>query len=239
MPPYSSHLLQPLDVSVYSVLKKSYGRQIENLMRAGNNHIDKPDFLTAYITARKESITTNNTIKGFLATGLVPYDPDYILAKLNTQLRTPTPPPVNVIEEQRRVPQTPHTATDVEFQAVTLKRYMQRYTSFSPSSTDVILQQLVKGYQLAMYSATLLAEENRLLRAENARQKRKKAIKKTYIASGSILTASEGAKRIQNTENASVTENTGPSRNTPIRTPRIYNICRSIEHTARTCPNKL
>ena len=116
---------------------------------------------------------------------------------------------------------------------------MQRCTSFSPSSTDVVLQQLVKGCQLAMYSTTLLTEENRLLRAENARQKRKKAIKKTYIASRGILTASEGAKQVQNTENASVTENTGPSRNTPIRTPRMCSICRSIEHTARTCPNKL
>ena len=84
-------------------------------MRAGNNYIDKPDFLTAYITACKKSIITNNVIKRFLAIGLVLYDPDYVLAKLNTQLRTPTPPPVSVIEEQRRVPQTPYTATDVEF----------------------------------------------------------------------------------------------------------------------------
>jgi hypothetical protein len=48
MPPHSSHLLQPLDVSCFATLKRSYGRQIELLMRDGVNHIDKPDFLTAY-----------------------------------------------------------------------------------------------------------------------------------------------------------------------------------------------
>ena len=83
MPPYSSHLLQPLDISVYSILKKSYRRQIKNLIRAGNNYIDKPDFFTAYITARKESITTNNITKGFLVIKLVPYDLNYVLVKLN------------------------------------------------------------------------------------------------------------------------------------------------------------
>jgi len=41
LPPYSSHLLQPLDVGCYSVLKRSYGRTVEGWMRHGLNHIDK------------------------------------------------------------------------------------------------------------------------------------------------------------------------------------------------------
>ena len=92
MPPHSSHLLQPLDVSCFAVLKRSYGRQIEEYIRMGVSHIDKPDFLTAYLTARKESMTINTIRNGFAATGLVPYDPIRVLSKLNTQLRTLTPP---------------------------------------------------------------------------------------------------------------------------------------------------
>src|SRR5450432_2361064 len=38
---HSSHLLQPLDVSCFAVLKRLYGRQIEGLMRNGVNYIDK------------------------------------------------------------------------------------------------------------------------------------------------------------------------------------------------------
>jgi DDE superfamily endonuclease len=51
---HSSHLLQPLDVGCFAVLKRLYRRQIEGLMRNGVSYIDKPDFLEAYHNARKE-----------------------------------------------------------------------------------------------------------------------------------------------------------------------------------------
>lgn len=76
MPPHSLHLLQPLDVSCFAVLKRSYGRQVEGLMRTGVNHIDKPDFLTAYVSARKEAMAIDIVCSGFVATGLVLYNPE-------------------------------------------------------------------------------------------------------------------------------------------------------------------
>jgi hypothetical protein len=88
MPQDSSHLLQPLDVSCYPVLKKSYRRQIEEYMQVGINHIDKPNFLTAYVLARREAIILDIIRSGFAATGLVPYNPNQVLSKLNTRLRT-------------------------------------------------------------------------------------------------------------------------------------------------------
>jgi hypothetical protein len=84
MPPHSSHLLQPLDVSCFAVLKRLYGRQIEELMRRGVNYIDKSDFLMAYLIVRKETFSPENARSGFSATGILPYDPDRVLAKLNT-----------------------------------------------------------------------------------------------------------------------------------------------------------
>jgi hypothetical protein len=48
MPPHSSHLLQPLDVGCFSVLKRSYGRLVEQKMGAGVYYIDKHDFLPLY-----------------------------------------------------------------------------------------------------------------------------------------------------------------------------------------------
>jgi len=60
MPPHSSHLLQPLDVGYFAVLKRSYGRQIKGYMRNGVNHINKPDFLRAFYTARTEAMTLVN-----------------------------------------------------------------------------------------------------------------------------------------------------------------------------------
>jgi len=53
-------------------------------MRVGVNYINKSDFLLAYLTARTESLTSNTICSGFAATGLVPYDPERVLSKLNT-----------------------------------------------------------------------------------------------------------------------------------------------------------
>lgn len=52
LPPHSSHLLQPLDVGCFAVLKCIYGRLVEESMRLGINHIYKLDFLAAYPKAR-------------------------------------------------------------------------------------------------------------------------------------------------------------------------------------------
>lgn len=92
MPLHSSHLLQPLDVSCFAVLERLYGRQIKGYMHASLNHINKLDFLTAYVAAYNESMTINTVRNGFAATGLVPFNLERVLLKLNTQLRTPTPP---------------------------------------------------------------------------------------------------------------------------------------------------
>ena len=90
MPAYSSHILQPLDVSCFSPLKKAYGRQVEGLMRLGVNFISKVEFLSAYIEAHKLSFTTSNILVGFVATSLVPYEPDRVLSTLNPIVRTPS-----------------------------------------------------------------------------------------------------------------------------------------------------
>jgi hypothetical protein len=62
-------------------------------MRVRVNYIDKSDFLPAYLIARTEALTLNTVRSGFVATGLVLYDPERVLSKLNSYLRTPTPPP--------------------------------------------------------------------------------------------------------------------------------------------------
>jgi hypothetical protein len=92
MPPHSSHLLQPCDVSFFVVLKRLYGQQIQGYIRRGTHYINKQDFLEAYLIARTKAATIANIQSGFAATGLVPHDPERVLSKLYTQLKTPTPP---------------------------------------------------------------------------------------------------------------------------------------------------
>lgn len=92
MPAHSSHLLQPLDIGCFSVLKRVYGRLVENQARVGINHIDKLDFLAAYPLAHAEAYKPENLRNSFAAAGLVPYNPDRVISKLDIQLKMPTPP---------------------------------------------------------------------------------------------------------------------------------------------------
>jgi hypothetical protein len=82
MPPHSSHLLQPLDVGVFGPLKRAYGKLVEGMMIAGNNHIDKDDFLSLYPSAREKAFTKENIYGGFAGAGIKPLDKERVLSKI-------------------------------------------------------------------------------------------------------------------------------------------------------------
>ncbi|EAQ88886.1 hypothetical protein CHGG_05505 [Chaetomium globosum CBS 148.51] len=83
MPAHSSHKCQPLDVGCFGPLKQAYGRLIEELMRAHINHITKLEFLCAFREAFFASMTERNIQGGFAGAGIVPYDPERVLSKLD------------------------------------------------------------------------------------------------------------------------------------------------------------
>jgi len=83
MPAHSSHLLQPLDVGCFGPLKKAYRRQVEDLIRARITHISKESFLPAFQEAFKAAMTQENIRSGFQGAGLVPYDPERVISKLD------------------------------------------------------------------------------------------------------------------------------------------------------------
>ena len=108
---------------------------------------------------------------------------------MNTQLRTPTPPLLPTsIEQGPWILETPHNTTELELQSKAIKDYLKRRTKSPPSPTEAALNQLVKGCEMAMNSAILLVEENRQLRAVNAKQVKKRAKRRTYIATSGVLT---------------------------------------------------
>jgi hypothetical protein len=91
MLPHSSHLLQPLDVVCYLLLKRYYGNRISLLARSRIYYINKDTFLPAFKSTFKKTFTAENVRAGFQGARLVPYNPDVVLLKLDVQLRTPTP----------------------------------------------------------------------------------------------------------------------------------------------------
>jgi hypothetical protein len=236
MPPHSSHLLQPLDVGCFAVLKRSYGRLLKQKMSLGVNHIDKQEFLPLYQQARAEALHKSNIRSGFAATGLVPYEPDRVLSHLHAQYHTPSPK--QLPQQPAWTSETPHNITQLQHQTTLLKQYLKRRTHSPPSPTDQALDQLIKGCELAMHSAVILANKNEQLRSENKHQTKKRAKTRSYIARNGILTGAEAQSLIEK-EAISRTEaearDQGEVRQRAL--PKC-SVCQSLEHNARTCPER-
>jgi len=82
MPTYTSHILQPLDVSCFGPLKKAYGSQIKNKMRLSINYITKEEFLPAFFIAYQQTMTVETISSSFRATRLVPFNLERVLENL-------------------------------------------------------------------------------------------------------------------------------------------------------------
>ena len=194
MPPHSSHLLQPLDIGCFAVLKRTYGRLVKSKMRVGINYIDKLDFLEVYPLARIEAFKSETIKNSFGAAGLVPFSPERVISKLNIRLRTPTPLASRGSESSRNFTlKTPFTEKELRRQALSIKALLRIRSRSPPSPLDRALNQLVKGFRLTIQGAILLAEENKELRAANEKQKQKRARSKRHIPTEKGLSVQEAS----------------------------------------------
>lgn len=234
MPPHTSHLLQPLDVGVFGPLKRSYGKLVEGMMTAGNNHIDKEDFLHLYPPAREMVFNLENIRNGFAGAGLKPLNEDRVLEKITFQLRTPTPPLVEGSISSAF--QTPKNPRQLYHEVRSLQRSLRkRMLSSSPISH---IQHLEKAAQMAMNMNVLLQQEIKVLRAENERKQKKKARRRGKIGDDLFLSRDEGQNRVQQLDTQPNEQHSEPTARPCQRAPRRCSGCGTIGHTVRSCPSK-
>jgi hypothetical protein len=236
MPPHSSHLLQPLDVGLFGPLKRAYGKLVEQMMVAGNNHIDKQDFLSLYPTARKAVFTQDNIYGGFAGAGLKPLDIERVLAKITFCLHTPTPSPLLSSEEGSISSnfQTPTTTRQLDHKYRTLQKSLTKKRRLS-SSPAAHIRSLKKAVDKSICKNLLLEQRVKVLEAENKRKKAKNARRRATLGTDIILSVQEGQDRVQQLDIQ--VESYSSSLPRPRAPPRCSG-CRSTGHTIRTCPNK-
>jgi hypothetical protein len=188
MPPHSSHLLQPLDVVCFSVLKRAYSREIESLIRHHINHITKLEFLPAFKAAFIRSFTATDICSAIRGAGLVPLRPEAVLSKLDVQLRTPTPALPEAIWEAR----TPSNVHELEAQSAFIRDRVRRHKSSSPASIIEAISQLKKGAEVMMLSAELMRDRITSLERANEAVTKRRQRKKKRIQRQGTLTKGEG-----------------------------------------------
>lgn len=145
MPAHSSHLLQPLDIGCFAVLKRSYGGLVDQKMRLGINYIDKLDFLAAYPQACIDAFKADTINNSFQVAGLVPFNPQPVLSNLNIRLRMPTPPASRDSESSTFYPHTLANVDELLKQASSIKTFLKQRSNSPPSPSQTTLNQLIKG----------------------------------------------------------------------------------------------
>jgi hypothetical protein len=191
LPAHSSHLTQPLDVGCFSVLKRAYGRQIETFIKAHINHITKVEFFLAFKAAYLASMTAQNAQAGFRGAGLVPFDPQAVISKLDVKLRTPTPTRPPSADADPWVSQTPHNPTEALSQTVLVKDRIARHQGSSPTPIFQTVVALAKGTEQLAHEVTLLSAEVRTLRAANEALSKRRRAKKARVRQGGALTVED------------------------------------------------
>jgi hypothetical protein len=196
MPPHASHLLQPLDVGCFAVLKRFYGTEVAEYVRCGINSIDKEDFLEIFLNVRPRAFKDATIQNSFKATGIVPLNPDRVLEKLNIcvgALAIPNrPTSKGSTSSSGSDSQVPRTIKQ-------LAKRKSRTDSDLSSMLDKLSSPQKRTYtaywdmtQKLLHTSILKDEEIRRLREANKKQTKKREGSKKQIAFQGSLASLEG-----------------------------------------------
>jgi hypothetical protein len=241
MPAHSSHLLQPLDIGCFSVLKRAYGRMVEKQARYGMNHIDKLDFLSAYPMARDEAYKPETIQNSFAAAGLVPYNPDRVLEKLNIRLNTPTPPSSRGSEFE---PKTPRNLKQLGQQASSIKALLKQRFGSPPSPYTKQQSQLIKGFELIYHEFAMKEKENAEMRALLTKKRAQRARPNRRIAQEEGFSVQEASELILDRNQALEGQSTIPGEPSGLasqansRAPPRCSECFELGHKRNQCPKR-
>jgi hypothetical protein len=92
MPLHSSHILQPLNVGCFALLKQAYKKEIRVLADSYIYYINKKAFLATFRLVFNKAFSKENILLSFRATSLVLHNLEVVLSKLKVKPRTLTPP---------------------------------------------------------------------------------------------------------------------------------------------------
>ena len=111
LPAHSTHLLQPLDVNYFGVIKKKYRSALVDKLFRGESQIKIRDFFDIFYSARQETLTPRVCREAFRKTGISPLNPliykenpSYIAPPLSPRslvIRSSPPPFSNTSAEAR------------------------------------------------------------------------------------------------------------------------------------------
>jgi hypothetical protein len=120
-------------------------------MRMCINHVSKLEFLGAFREAFFASITERNIQSSFSGAGIMPYDPESVLSKLDVKLRTPLPLNSWAGTPQPWVFQTPYNPREANSQLKLLKARLANHQNSSRTSMLAAVDQFSRNTMAVMH----------------------------------------------------------------------------------------
>jgi hypothetical protein len=199
MPAHASHLLQPLDVGCFAVLKRSYGSRVTGYTRLGINSIEKDDFIDIFPQARDDAFKSTIIYSAFAATGLVPFNPDRVLSKLNIRLQSPPLPDRPISQgstsDSNISTGIPQNSKQLAKRKARIHAILNNGLNKLSSPTKRDLEQYHTMTLKLMHKVVFQDDEIKRLRAANAKQVKKRAKSKRQISYQGSLTNTTVAER--------------------------------------------
>ena len=162
LPPHSSHVLQPLDLSVFSVVKRFYRQQIQALSYLNDAApVKKERFITAYYHARERAITERVIRAGWATAGICPFNIDRVVNSSQISQRPITPPRQDQPQPAEIYLSTPHGPREV----FVAQRQLHKDENLG-RKTHQFLEKVGKALGAANIRATQLETENKRLNSQ-------------------------------------------------------------------------
>jgi hypothetical protein len=239
MPPHSSHLLQPLDVGVFSPLKKAYGKEIDRYIQMGITHITKAEFFPAFRRAFDATFTKENIQGGFRGAGLVPLNAQRVIEALDIRLpASNTDRPVSSSSEEW-LPQTPKTTKDLGKQ---LNFVIDRAVNHAGSSPSKLLNsagQLEKGAHLIIHTTTLVSARVEKLEEGIATLSKRRGGVNTRLQTGGSMSQQQAEDKIDDLQvSQQIKQETDAIPGSRVRNEqarRHCGLCGKVGHNRATC----
>jgi hypothetical protein len=208
-------------------------------MRMHINHVSKLEFLCGFREAFFASMTEKNIQGGFAGAGLVPYNPERVLSKLDVKLRTPTPLNSRAGTPQPWVFQTPHNPREATSQSTLIKTRIANHQNSSPTSMLTAVDQLTKSTTAVMHQVALLQAENVSLRKANEALSKRRRAKRTRVQLGGSLCVQDAKdlldRKAVGGERVEETQPDGGGAGGVRTRVRCCGVCGKPGHNARTC----
>ena len=173
--PHSSHLLQPLDVGVFSPLKRAMSLQLSRLYATEISRLQKVEWVEHYAQARSIAITSQNVLAGWRGSGISPLNPHRVLRSLSNDpgISLSSIPENSIATSSFLITSSPPDATVLRNTNATFSEAMRNASLSTPIRNH--------GRRLSGISEQLHAE-NSILRAENKELKKVLNARKTRLS---------------------------------------------------------